>query len=997
MITKTILTGFLIMMLSLSAVTLPLSANASPNERSGERPQVVSAHGYVPGKNLEVFIWLLVPHGADKNEVVTQALARHGALPFVSEKFVDSGRYWDQFGDGPLDNDFVKQNYNPANEVPGGLQALLNTHNTWNSVSSSSFVFDYNGTTTRCPSLVDECPGEQVFDGLNDVAWLSLYNEGVLGVAWSGINIDESDIAMNTDFNWFTDGTEFYDLETVMLHENGHFLGLGHSEDNNAVMYFQYNDLQRVLSADDIAGVSSIYPAGNSGNNSPTALNDVDFVSRGDAVTINVAENDFDSDGTLNLSSIVITQPPTNANSLVDNNDGTLTYTHDNTATVSDSFKYTINDNDDATSNEATVSISVLPPVVIYDDDIENGENGWTTTGLWHQSTNRANSQTHSWYYGDETVDYNTGSHNWGYLTSPAISLDGAQSALLEFNEWSELEVFVEWDRTRVQASSDGSNWSTVFESHGTNDLWELRHVNLDSYAGGDLYLRFYFDTFDDLDNFSEGWYVDDIRILVDNSNSNPNNPPIAGFSQYDTLEDTLLQIPAPGVLGNATDLDDDAMTAILDTDVANGSLTLNADGSFSYTPDTNFNGADSFTYHANDGTDDSNTATVSITIDAVNDAPTADARGPYNAMLGNNIVFDGSGSLDLDGDLITYFWDFGDGNNSADENPSHTYGSGGIFSVTLVVNDGNLDSSVSNTSADISLPNNLPVANNQTVPLVGSSVVVTLTGSDLDGDTLSFSIVSNPSDGRLSKKITTISPTEAEVKYTAKRSFSGSDSFTFWVNDGTDNSNVATITIGESAVNSSPVANDDSVSGTEDNDLEITLSATDTDGDALTYTILSGPSDGILNGAGPDVTYTPDPGFSGTDSFTFNANDGADDSNTATVFITINPPTPSIEVHVGTLGGGSTPANGPWSNVNVDILIHDSDEGTAPSGVIVSGFWSGIISGSDSCTTNSSGVCSVSDRTKSSGDAIFTVTGLDGDETIEVHPDSLIVTVVVT
>jgi VCBS repeat-containing protein len=77
-----------------------------------------------------------------------------------------------------------------------------------------------------------------------------------------------------------------------------------------------------------------------------------------------------------------------------------------------------------------------------------------------------------------------------------------------------------------------------------------------------------------------------------------------------------MLSVPAPGVLGNDNDPDGDDLTAVLDTDVSNGTLNLNADGSFTYTPDSGFSGTDSFTYHANDGTDDSNT--VMVTIDVV-------------------------------------------------------------------------------------------------------------------------------------------------------------------------------------------------------------------------------------------------------------------------------------------------------------------------------------------------------------------------------------------
>ncbi len=472
------------------------------------------------------------------------------------------------------------------------------------------------------------------------------------------------------------------------------------------------------------------------------------------------------------------------------------------------------------------------------------------------------------------------------------------------------------------------------------------------------------------------------------------NNPPIAGISNYNTAEDTLLQVPAPGVLGNATDTDGDTLTAVLDADVANGSLSLNADGSFSYTPDANFNGADFFTYHANDGTDDSNTATVSITIDAVNDAPTADAGGPYNAILGNSIVFDGSGSFDLDGDLITFFWDFGDGNTSTDANPSHTYGSGGTFPVTLVVNDGNLNSPVSNTSADISLPNNPPVANNQTVPLVGSSVVVTLTGYDLDDDSLSFSIVSNPSDGRVSKKITTISPTEAEVTYNAKRNFSGSDSFTFLVNDGTDNSNVATIIIEESTVNSPPVAVDDNVNVQKGSSIIIDVVDNDSDDgtlDLASITITQAPSNELSlvdNGDGT-LTYTHDGTDTISDSFKYTINDNeGETSNEATVSITITEPVPATFVHVESLVGSSS-SKGPWTTFTVTISVHDHDDPAAQhSGVLVSGDWNGGAE-SDSCTTTS-GSCSVSYRIKNSGPVTFDVTDLSGTG-FEYGPGSLL------
>ncbi|MGH3751496.1 MAG: Ig-like domain-containing protein [Pseudonocardiaceae bacterium] len=100
-------------------------------------------------------------------------------------------------------------------------------------------------------------------------------------------------------------------------------------------------------------------------------------------------------------------------------------------------------------------------------------------------------------------------------------------------------------------------------------------------------------------------------------------NPPVAVDDTYTTPEDTPLTAPLPGVLGNDTDPDNDPLTAAVVTGPAHGTVTLNADGSFAYTPALDFTGTDSFTYTADDGTATSNTATVTLTVTPVNDAPT--------------------------------------------------------------------------------------------------------------------------------------------------------------------------------------------------------------------------------------------------------------------------------------------------------------------------------------------------------------------------------------
>jgi VCBS repeat-containing protein len=100
------------------------------------------------------------------------------------------------------------------------------------------------------------------------------------------------------------------------------------------------------------------------------------------------------------------------------------------------------------------------------------------------------------------------------------------------------------------------------------------------------------------------------------------NDAPVAVGDSYTADEDTPLTIAAPGVLGNDTDVDSASLTAVLVAGPAHGTLTLNANGGLTYTPISNYNGSDSFTYKANDGALDSNVATVSVTIRAINDAP---------------------------------------------------------------------------------------------------------------------------------------------------------------------------------------------------------------------------------------------------------------------------------------------------------------------------------------------------------------------------------------
>jgi VCBS repeat-containing protein len=116
------------------------------------------------------------------------------------------------------------------------------------------------------------------------------------------------------------------------------------------------------------------------------------------------------------------------------------------------------------------------------------------------------------------------------------------------------------------------------------------------------------------------------------------NQPPQAQGDAYSTNEDTPLTVNAPGVLGNDTDSEGSTLSAVNPVSPSHGTLALSSDGSFVYTPDANFNGTDSFTYQASDGSLLSGQATVTITINAVNDPPIAQADA-YNTPGGDQAL----------------------------------------------------------------------------------------------------------------------------------------------------------------------------------------------------------------------------------------------------------------------------------------------------------------------------------------------------------------------
>ncbi len=165
--------------------------------------------------------------------------------------YVYNGQKW--FGDWPVVNFRVNDSGGPA----GSSLAVQNAANTWSN-AGAKFEFNFSGTHSRTGSCSQ--------NWVNEVTWHDLGSGSTLAYAiwwyYSTGEIFEADMVFNTSHDWSTASqtpSGYYDVETVALHEFGHWLSLDHSSEYNAIMWHSYKGPQRTLHSDDIEGIKYIY------------------------------------------------------------------------------------------------------------------------------------------------------------------------------------------------------------------------------------------------------------------------------------------------------------------------------------------------------------------------------------------------------------------------------------------------------------------------------------------------------------------------------------------------------------------------------------------------------------------------------------------------------------------------------------------------------------------------------------------------------------------
>jgi lysophospholipase L1-like esterase len=279
------------------------------------------------------------------------------------------------------------------------------------------------------------------------------------------------------------------------------------------------------------------------------------------------------------------------------------------------------------------------------------------------------------------------------------------------------------------------------------------------------------------------------------------------------------------------------------------------------------------------------------------NSSPVADAGPDQGVLVSDTVQLDGSGSSDVDGDALSYSWVLTPAAGSAATlsdatavNPTFVADVAGTYVADLVVNDGTVDSAP-DSMVVTAAGNNAPVANDDSYGFVeDETLTVAAPGvlgndTDADGDTLTAVLSTGVSNG-----ILTFSA-DGSFIYTPDPGFGGVDNFTYVANDGTDDSVVAAVSLTAAGANQAPVANDQALTVADGVATDITLSYSDSDGPGpYTFTIVQYPQNGSIGGDDGDaqISYTAAPGFVGTDSLTFQVNDGLDDSNVATILLNV-------------------------------------------------------------------------------------------------------------
>ncbi len=397
-----------------------------------------------------------------------------------------------------------------------------------------------------------------------------------------------------------------------------------------------------------------------------------------------------------------------------------------------------------------------------------------------------------------------------------------------------------------------------------------------------------------------------------------------------------------------AVDADRDPLTYQLVANSTQGTVTLvsSATGAFTYTALANASGTDTFTFKANDGRVDSNTATVTITITAAPANAPPVAQGLTLSVAAGAQVSSTLVASDQNGDPLQFsivatptkgtvtITNVATGAFTYSANAAAT----GADTFAFKANDGRADSNVATVSVALVSANTPPVAAPGILSVApGATVTAVLQGTDVNAtDLLTFSIVAQGSKGT----VTITNPNTGAFSFTAATTATGTDTFSFKVNDSKVDSAAAAITITFAVANTPPLANNGSLNVAPGLSAAGVLVARDGNpADVLTYSIVANGTKGsatLISAATGAYSYAANANTTGSDTFTFKANDGRADSNIATVTVNISvantPPVAApgiLTAATGKVTTGTLATSDPNSGSVTYSLLNPASQGT--------------------------------------------------------------------
>ncbi|MFZ0324951.1 MAG: Ig-like domain-containing protein, partial [Actinomycetes bacterium] len=602
----------------------------------------------------------------------------------------------------------------------------------------------------------------------------------------------------------------------------------------------------------------------------PVAKDDSATVSEDGSVGIDVLANDTDPENNIDPTAVTVTAGPTHGSTSVDPVTGVVTYTPDANFNGSDQFTYQVCDSGAPVQcDTADVLVTVDPvndPPTAVDDSVTLNED---TSGT--------------------TVDVR------GNDSDP----ESASSSL------------------SVSLDVGPSHGSAVDNGDGT-----FTYTPDADYSGPDSFTYLLCDP-------SLACDVATVDVTVDPVN----DPPVAVGDTVATNENTDVTVT---VLGNDSDVDSVLTTAAGATvsvtgAPAHGSTTVNANGTVTYSPDPGYSGPDSFTYQVCDSAGGCDSAVVAVTVNGVNSNPVAnDDAGATNED--SNVTVDVlTNDVDPEGQplAVTSATNGGNGSTTVNADGTITYspdaGWFGVDTFTYTISDGNGGSATATVTITVNSVNDSPVAKDNSVVTDEDTPVTTVdvTGNDTDpdGDPLTVTGHSPAAHGTVTDN------GDGTFDYAPDADYFGPDAFTYTVSDGNGGTDTATVNVTVKPVNDAPLAQDDSATTNESQPVTVVVLGNDSDVDSpltsaggAAVTVTSGPGNGsvAVNGS-LSVTYTPNPGFFGSDSFTYQVCDADGACDTATVDVTVVDNLAPLAVD----DAASTNEDVP---VTVDVVTNDSD-----------------------------------------------------------------------